>query len=174
MPDSRVLHQPSESHDNSAQKPKFDASRHGEVGELAFVLKSTSLGFNPSRPYGARLPYDFLLDCGGRVLRIQVKSVFMSRPGYQNRFHVSVCQTNRSGSVAYNVADIDFVVVYVAPFDTWYVLPVKVLLGRKGIYVYPDGKRRKNAGLYENYREAWHLLTTAPTPTLSSRPEPRP
>ena len=160
MSDSRVLHQPSESRDNFVHKPKFDASRHGEVGELAFVLKATSLGFNPSRPYGARLPYDFLLDCGSRVLRIQVKSVFMSRPGYQDRFHVSVCQTTRTGSVAYNVTDIDFIVVYVGPFDTWYVLPVKVLLGRKCIYVYPDpaGKRRKNAGLYENYREAWDLL----------------
>src|ERR1051325_2878221 len=158
MPDSRVIHQPSESHDNSAQKPKFDASRHGEVGELAFVLKATSLGLNPSRPYGARLPYDFLLDCGSRVLRIQVKSVFTNRSGHQNRFHVNVCQSQRTGSVAYKVADIDFIVVYVAPYDTWYVLPVKVLLGRKAINVYPAGKTRKNAGLYEKYREAWDLL----------------
>jgi PD-(D/E)XK nuclease superfamily protein len=156
--DSRVSHQPSESRDSSAHKPKFDASRHGEVGELAFVLKTTSLGFNPSRPYGARLPYDFLLDCGSRVLRIQVKSVFTNRSGHPNRFHVNVCQINRSRSVAYNVADIDFIVVYVAPLDTWYVLPVKSLLGRKAINVYPIGKTRKNGGCFEIYREAWDLL----------------
>src|SRR5215470_9401886 len=100
--DSRLPHQPTESHDNSAQPPKFDASRHGEVGELAFVLKATSLGLTPSRPYGDRLPYDFLLDCGGRVWRIQVKSVFTCRPGYRDRFSISVCQHNRSGTVAYN------------------------------------------------------------------------
>jgi len=159
MPDdSRVFHHPPESHDNSAHKPKFDASRHGEVGELAFVLKATSLGFSPSRPYGARLPYDFLLDCGGRVLRIQVKSVFTSRRGYRDRFSVGVCQHNRSGSFAYNSNEVDFIVGYVAPHNTWYVLPVKVLLGRKVIYVYPLGHRRKGAGMYETYREAWHLL----------------
>ena len=155
---SRIIHQPAESCDSSARKTRFDASRHGEVGELAFILKATSLGLTPSRPYGDRLPYDFLLDCGGRVLRIQVKSVFISRRGYQNRFSVGVCQQTRRGSVAYNTNEIDFIVAYVAPFNTWYVIPVKVLLGRKVIYVYPATKPRKNAGLYEPYREAWHLL----------------
>ena len=174
MPDSRVFHQPYEGRDNSAHKPKFDASRYGEVGELAFVLKATSLGFNPSRPYGARLPYDFLLDCGSRVLRIQVKSVFTNRSGHQNRFHVNVCQTRRTGTVAYNVGDIDFIVAYVAPHDAWYVLPVRALLGRKAINVYPIGKTRNNGGCFEKYREAWHLLRSDPTPTMSSRPEPRP
>src|SRR5436190_12174723 len=96
---SRVTHHPAEGCDTSVRKPRFDASRHGEVGELAFVLKATSLGLAPSRPYRARLPYDFLLDCGGRVLRIQVKSVFTNRPGYQDRFSVGVCQHNR---VPYN------------------------------------------------------------------------
>ena len=158
MPNSRFPHHPSEGCDTSARKPRFDASRHGELGELAFILKATSLGLAPSRPYGDRLPYDFLLDCGGRVLRIQVKSVFTSRPGYQNRFSVGVCQHNRSGSVAYAPGDIDFIVAYVAPFNTWYVIPMEVLFGRKVIYVYPVTKPRKNAGLYETYREAWHLL----------------
>lgn len=159
MPDhSRVPRQPAGSRESSVRAPRFDASRHGEVGELAFILKATSLGLTPSRPYGARLPYDFLLDCGRRVLRIQVKSVFTSRRGYHNRFHISVCQHNRTGSVAYNTDEVDFIAAYVAPFNTWYVIPVKVLQGRTVIYVYPDGKRRKNAGLYETYREAWRLL----------------
>jgi hypothetical protein len=155
---SRDLHPPAESRDLSARPPRFDASRHGEVGELAFILKATSLGLTPSRPYGDRRPYDFLLECGSRVLRIQVKSVFLSRQGYKNRFSVGVCQTTRAGSVAYKTGEIDFIVAYVAPFETWYVIPVKVLLGRKVIYVYPTGKRRKGAGAYEPYREAWHLL----------------
>src|SRR5262249_19230019 len=116
LTDSRVPPQPDESCDNSARKPRFDASRHGEVGELAFILKATSLCLTPSRPYGDSLPYDFLLDCGGHVLRIQVKSVFIGRPGYQNRFSVGVCQQTRSGSVAYNTNEIDFIVAYVAPF----------------------------------------------------------
>ncbi|HEY6181549.1 MAG TPA: hypothetical protein VIW67_04840, partial [Terriglobales bacterium] len=60
---------------------------------------------------------------------------------------------------------IDFIVAYVAPFNTWYVIPVKVLLGRKVIYVYPVTKPRKNAGLYETYREAWHLLKENTDPT---------
>jgi len=155
---SRIPHHPAEGCDTSARKPRFDASRHGEMGELAFILKATSLGLTPSRPYGDRRPYDFLLECGSCVLRIQVKSVFTNRPGYQYRFPVSVCQHNRSGSVAYNSGDIDFIVAYVAPLNIWYVIPVKALLGRKVINVYPVGKKRRDAGIYESYREAWHLL----------------
>ena len=131
--DSRVPNPPPESHDIPVRKPRFDASRHGEVGELAFVLKATSLGFNPSRPYGDRLPYDFLLDCGGRVLRIQVKSVFTCRAGYKDRFSIGVCQQTRSGSVAYKTDEIDFIIGYVAPFNTWYVIQVEVLKVRKVI-----------------------------------------
>jgi hypothetical protein len=159
---SRILHQPAESGPNSVRPPRFDASRHGEVGELAFILKATSLGLTPSRPYGDRRPYDFLLECGSRVLRIQVKSVFTCRPGYKDRFSLGACQQTRTGSVAYKTNEIDFIVAYVAPLNTWYVIPVKVLLGRKVIYVYPLGKRRKNAGMYETYREAWHLLRPDP------------
>ena len=155
---SRDLRPPAESHDIPARKPRFDASRHGEVGELAFALKATSLGLTPSRPYGDRRPYDFLLECGSRVLRIQVKSVFTPRAGYKNRYSVGVCQTTRTGSVAYKTNEIDFIVAYVAPCHAWYVIPVKVLQGRKVIYVYPEGKRRKGAGAYEPYREAWHQL----------------
>ena len=159
MPDdSRDLHPSAGSHDIPARKPRFDASRHGEVGELAFVLKATSLGLTPSRPYGDRRPYDFLLECGDRVLRIQVKSVFTPRAGYKNRYSVGVCQTTRSGSVAYKTNEIDFIVAYVAPLQVWYVIPVKVLAGRKVIYVYPVTQPRKNAGMYEQYREAWNLL----------------
>ena len=67
-----------------------------------------------------------------------------------------------TGSVPYNSNEVDFIIAYVEPFNTWYVIPVKVLLGRKMVYVYPTGKRRKNAGLYESYREAWHLLRPEP------------
>src|SRR5882757_5791778 len=128
---SRFPCQPAGGCHSSARKPILDTKRLGEVGELAFILKATSLGLTPSRPYGDRRPYDFLLECGSRVLRIQVKSVFTNRPGYQYRFPVSVCQHNRSGSVAYNSGDIDFIVAYVAPLNIWYVIPVKALLGRK-------------------------------------------
>jgi hypothetical protein len=159
MPNNpRVSHHPNEGCESSARKPTLDTKRLGEVAELAFILKATSLSLTPSRPYGDRRPYDFLLECGKHALRIQVKSVFNNRPRDGHRFSVNVGQHRGRGRAAYTSEDIDFVVAYVAPQNAWYVIPVDALSGRTFINLYPLGKRRSDGGLFEKYREAWHLL----------------
>ena len=154
--DSRVSAQLDEGHEITTKK--LDTKRLGEMAEMAFILKATSLGLTPSRPYGERRPYDFLLECGSRVLRIQVKSVHYSRPQNRRAYTLNVCQHKDRGRAAYTPDDIDFVVAYVAPHDTWYVIPVDVLSHSTNINVYPTGKRRTDGGLFEIYREAWHQL----------------
>lgn len=128
MPDnSRPLAKPDEGCDSSVRKKTLDTKRLGEMAEMAFVLKATSLGLTPSRPYGERRPYDFLLECGSRVLRIQVKSVYYCRPQNPRAFTLNVCQHKERGRAPYTADDIDFITAYVAPHDTWYVIPVDVL-----------------------------------------------
>ena len=61
---------------------KKDTKRSGDLAELTFVLKTASLGITASKPYGDRRPYDFLVECGPRLLRVQVKSVFTVRDGH--------------------------------------------------------------------------------------------
>src|SRR5258708_6034899 len=104
--DSRVLHQPAESRHNSARDRTIDTKRLGEVAEMAFILKATLLGLTPSRPYGERRPYDFLLECGKRVLRIQVKCVSVPRFHNANSFAVNVVQHKHGGRAAYTSDDI--------------------------------------------------------------------
>jgi hypothetical protein len=155
---SRFPHHPAESRAIFIRK-KLDTKRLGEIAELAFLLKATSLGLTPAQPYGDRRPYDFLLECGKRVLRIQVKSVSVCRPNNPRCFYVTVVQHKEGGRAAYTSDDIDFVAAYVVPHNAWYVIPVDVLKKRKAIVLYPLGKTRSVGGFYENYREAWHLLT---------------
>ena len=156
---SRILHQSAEGCDSSARKAAIDTKRLGEIAEMAFILKATSLHLTPSRPYGERRPYDFLLECGKRVLRIQVKCVSVPRFHNANSFAVNVVQHKHGGRAAYTSDDIDFLVAYVIPHNTFYVIPVDVLNQRKMIVVYPAGKKRSDGGLFENYREAWHYLS---------------
>jgi hypothetical protein len=63
-----------------------------------------------------------------------------------------------SGRATYTADEIDFIAAFVAPHDAWYVIPLDALSGRKFIRVYPGVKMRAKAGLFEQYREAWHLL----------------
>jgi hypothetical protein len=140
-------------------KPTRDTKRWGDMGELAFTLKAASLGITASKPYGDRRPYDFLVECGPRLWRVQVKSVFTTKIGaHRYGFPVAVSQHRRRGRATYTAEEIDFIAAFVAPHNAWYVIPVDALSTRKFVRLYPAGKKRVDAGLYEQYREAWHLL----------------
>ena len=161
---SRVLHQPAESRHKSVRDRTIDTKRLGKIAEMAFLLKATSLHLTPSRPYGERRPYDFLLECGPRVLRIQIKSVFSNRLRDGHRYSVNTGisrkleTTEKRERVGYTSADIDFIVAYIEPQNAWYVIPVDALGQRTFINLYPIGKTKTIGGQFEKYREAWHLL----------------
>lgn len=136
-----------------------DTKRLGDIAELTFVLKAASLGITASKPFGDRRPYDFLVECGQKALRIQVKSVFARTPRKNHAaFPCCASRTAKSGKLSYTSDQIDFIAAYVAVHDAWYVIPVESLSGRKFVHLYPAGKKRAHAGRFEEYHEAWHLL----------------
>ena len=47
---------------------------------------------------------------------------------------------------------------FIAQLDIWYLIPVEKLGHRRLIFLYPQGRKMPFGGLYEEYREAWHLL----------------
>jgi PD-(D/E)XK nuclease superfamily protein len=122
----------------------------GALGELAFVLKAASLGFGVSKPHADNERYDFIVDSGKRLSRVQVKTTF-------SRFHRGYRITSEGYRHSpYKSSEIDFLVVYIAPRDIWYVIPVNCLNASNQLTFYPDGCR--SGGNLEAYREAWHLL----------------
>jgi hypothetical protein len=115
--------------------------------------KATSLGFPLALPYGHLHRYDFIVESGKNLWRVQVKtSGFMMRGLYRLCIYHS---TKRTGH-AYTESEIDFVAVYIIPEETWYILPVREVLGRQILLFRPKGYTRPDP--YAHYREAWHLL----------------
>jgi len=149
--------------ESARPKVRKDTKRWGDIAELRFTLKAASLGICASKPYGDRRPYDFLVECGQRLWRVQVKSVFTTNIGVgRSGFPVAVSQHRRRGRATYTAEEIDFIAALVAPHDAWYVIPVDALSTRKFVRLYPGGKKRRDGGLYEEYREAWRLMSLAP------------
>jgi len=143
----------------SIQNNHLSPKRRGELAELAFVYRAASHGFGVAKPYGDSLPYDFLLQHGRRLLRVQVKSCFKNRnTKHRYGFSVIVARTSSKGITPYSPDEIDFVAAFIAPLDMWYLIPVVALGKRHSIRVYPLGKGQSFGGLFEQYREAWHLL----------------
>ncbi|PYX04963.1 MAG: hypothetical protein DMG88_22970 [Acidobacteria bacterium] len=144
------------------QQNHHGPKRRGELAELAFMYRASSEGISVAKPYGDSHPYDFLVQHGRRLLRIQVKSTFKdpntkrSRNGYQ--VIVARVAGKAKGIHYYSRDEIDFVVCFIAPVDVWYIIPVEKLGRRHAIRLFPQGKGQPFGGLYEDYREAWKLL----------------
>ena len=127
--------------------------KRGELAEMAFILKAESLGFDVAKPYGESNRYDFVVRSGQQFRRVQVKSCsHCGRGGYM----VHAERLRHKRKIPYTPDEIDFLVVYIVPEDTWFVIPVRAFTPRRIIHVYPLGAL--DGGRYEQYREAWWLM----------------
>jgi hypothetical protein len=125
--------------------------RGGELSELAFFYKAASLGFGVAKPWGDSEPYDFILDSGQRLWRVQLKS---ASHHFNRRYDVHA-KRGKDEKVMYTRADIDILVAYLIPIDVWYVVPLEKI-EKKALYFYPYGGAHH--ARHEAYREAWSLM----------------
>jgi len=130
-----------------------NTKRAGERSEAAFLYKAAELGFGVPKPWGDSERYDFILDNGRRLLRIQVKATNSLRArAYETRATYTVGK----GRAVYSALDIDFLVAHVVPLDLWYVLPVAACRPAPMLRFYPH--RKAKLMRLEKYREAWGLM----------------
>jgi len=133
-----------------------NTKRAGERSEAAFLCKAAELGFGVAKPWGDSERYDFIVDNGRRLLRVQVKATDCLRAqAYETRATYTVGK----GRAVYSRRDIDFLVAHVVPLDAWYVLPVEECVAAPMLRFYPHRKAKQM--WLEKYKEAWELMRTA-------------
>ena len=136
-------------HRNSRPNTK----RTGERSEAAFLHKASQLGFALATPWGDSERYDFILDNGCDLLRIQIKATDSLRAhAYETRATYSCGK----GRAVYSTYDIDFVVAHIVSLDLWYIVPVRECMRAPMLRFYPHREAKKMR--LEKYRDAWHLL----------------
>ncbi|MGA9307710.1 MAG: group I intron-associated PD-(D/E)XK endonuclease [Candidatus Sulfotelmatobacter sp.] len=130
------------------------SKQRGELAEMMCMVKAAQKGFATAKPYGDSRRYDFILDVGQRLWRVQVKSSSAKQYG---SYMVNL-QRNANGEVVpYDASEIDFVVAYVMPCDAWFVIPVEAIYGRQSAKLCLHGNPR--SGRLGKYWEAWGLMT---------------
>jgi len=135
--------------------------RTGELSEAAFLLKARTLGFDVAKPWGDSERYDFILDTGPRLWRVQLRCTEVLRArGYDVQPIYSVYG---KGKITYTAEDIDILVAHILPVDVWYILPIAAVAGSTSLRFYPDIPCK--CARWEAYREAWHLLDPRATLT---------
>jgi hypothetical protein len=121
----------------------------GEAVEAAFLAKATMLGFPVLKPWGDSRPYDFAVENGRRLWRVQVKCA----TGHRG----TRCNARAAGSgPLYTLDDLDFLAAYVIQQNLWYVVPADAFVSRATVHF---NYGPKSQGMFEIYREAWCLLT---------------
>jgi len=132
--------------------------QRGEWVELLFMAMAAQHRFAVSKPWGIQA-YDVGIEHGANFLRVQVKSTtHRSGGGYRCMFRPRhrVTQT-------YTLNQLDLFAAYVIPEDAWYLIPATLIVGGdhiSDIMLCPIGTPVKKASYcYEQYREAWNLLT---------------
>jgi PD-(D/E)XK endonuclease len=126
--------------------PQSGFKLRGEWTELLFMTRATEQGLRVIKPWGDSSRYDFVVETGGRFLRVQVKSTSHRRG---NNY---ICSIDGRGNNPYTAADIDFFAIYVIPIDSWYIIPIAE--SASAISLSPHNSLSRHAV----YREAWHLL----------------
>src|SRR3954470_2316268 len=126
----------------------LSAKEKGYLAEMAFATKAMSLGFNVCKPLGETQGFDFTVESGLEVKKVQIKSRWGKG---RRRYGVKIS----SGKRTYRADETDFIIVYIVPEDAWYVVPVEVAAGRLFGQFHPNSKRGDRL---EMYRDAWHLL----------------
>jgi hypothetical protein len=144
-------------------KPKEPFVRNvkcrGEIVELAFLSKAASMGFAVTKPYGDSEPYDFIVDSGNRLWRVQGRSGSY-KTGSAYRINVSHLSNTKPKQKAYTAKQIDILAVYIVPLGVWYIIPIRAFTPSTSLAFLPDTPANYGtyARKYEQFREAWHLM----------------
>jgi hypothetical protein len=115
----------------------------GPASEALFDHECAVRGINPCRPLVDR-GYDRIVEHSGLVRRVQIKSTRIVRRGCWR-----VKTTNGAGG-AYGHNDFDVLAIYLAPIDTWVIMPRYEIVGAQFEFVL-NGK-------FEKYVNNWDLL----------------
>ncbi len=132
-----------------------DQKERGEWVELLFMANAARMGLKVARPHGDSARYDVIVEGGGTLQRVQVKSTTFIRKGCYECLCFWSRVSKRRMAKQYSDEQIDFVAAYVVPEDAWFIIPVSEIRS-KTLFLPP--KERAKSNRYGRYLEAWELL----------------
>ena len=123
----------------------------GELCEMEFALEAMKRGLKVSKPMRTQ-KYDFIVDNGKELLRIQVKASRSINSKRYDSYGVMVSH-GRDSKFVYNNDHTDYFAIFIEPLKIWYFLPVNFVQATK-ISIRPNSKESK----YNQFKNAWHLI----------------
>lgn len=130
-------------------------NRQGEMAEMMFVSEAIRRGFIVSRPIFDKNGYDFIVDTGSGLSRIQVKST-AKKQGRSQNYIFSLVRGHKK--VIYTDKEFNYLAAYIKENDSWYIIPREKLGNLTKLVISSSDKsviHRKFDENFEKYRENW-------------------
>ena len=128
----------------------------GQLAELEFLLNASKRSLLLSQPYGDNEPYDFIVDNGIRLFKVQVKSTsHLVQRGNHKSYQITCRRGNGTCTRSYHKDEIDLIAAYIAPMNVWYVIPYSKVKSNT-LRFYPHTINSK--GFYESFKEDWEAF----------------
>lgn len=138
----------------------MDTKLKGDIAEQAVSLFALKKGWGVLHPIGDRMPYDLVLDIKGKLIRLQVKSVWFDSAKENYVVDNRRTKTNRRQMLRepYSPTDFDFAIAYIGELSVFYVFPVEVFVAYGSEIHLVESEKRQRKPKSAAYREAWNLL----------------
>lgn len=109
-----------------------------------------------SKPFTA-MKYDFIVDNGVSLARVQVKSCHRWKAAKENDVWAANFYHVRNGErKSYSTNEIEFAAFFLVEIEAWYIIPISEVGEKRSLTFYPNSGK----GKWEAFRERWGLLTT--------------
>lgn len=126
-----------------------DNRAKGTVSEAEFIVQALKRNLIVSKPFDTDCSYDFIVDSGNNLIRIQVKSCSAKD---KNGYPVIELRKMRNGiRKFYTKNEIDFFAIHLTEENLWYILPIKSAPKNGIIKASLEGK-------YKTYINNWKVL----------------
>jgi PD-(D/E)XK nuclease superfamily protein len=136
------------------RKKARNTKRTGELAEAAFLHKAVKLGFRVTKPWNDSERYDFVLDSGRRLWRVQIKCTVVAR-AEGTIFSRSILYIGRTKWLTrLTTLTCWRLMLSLLMSGTWSRLR-RWLQGRVCGFIRDDGCKTAR---FEKYREAWDLF----------------
>jgi len=130
--------------------PSSNAQRIGAIAESKFTTACLERNFEPHLPT-TPMPWDFIVTCPRGMLKVQIKATSTRATPAKNCYS---CLTSVGcKGKDYMSDDIDVVGIYVAPIDTWWMIP-RELITSKSVKLNPAPD---STSKYKKYQENWSV-----------------
>ena len=113
---------------------EYTTNQKGLITELSVALELIKLGYAVSQPLNADSKYDFIVDTGNQLIRIQVKTAHLNKneTGFEFKCRSVTVNSSKVNCKYYSPDDVD----YFATF--WdgevYLVPVNQCSANKSLY----------------------------------------